>query len=180
MLVYCTKCGHNVSTTAVACPGCGAPPYRAANPSNQMTQTVRPVRPAVATWEQPTPAGDCRHVAKERRARCRFVGRPAGTRTDLQREPSQRIRLAFCLRTLRMDRLHIHPLGRYGSQCQARQSDGDNYGSPRLRRHRRCPDDVALLNRQRLPHRGKDQPPPDRNLLSNRQSPRVTVPNLPT
>lgn len=54
MLVYCTKCGHRVSTTAVACPGCGAPPYRAGNPSNQVTQIVRPARPAVGIWEQPT------------------------------------------------------------------------------------------------------------------------------
>jgi TM2 domain-containing membrane protein YozV len=56
MLVYCTKCGHRVSTTAVACPGCGAPPYRAGSPSNQVTQIVQPARPAVGTWEQPTRA----------------------------------------------------------------------------------------------------------------------------
>ncbi len=54
MLVYCTKCGHKVSTTAVACPGCGAPPYSAGNPSNQVTQIVRRARLAVGTWEQPT------------------------------------------------------------------------------------------------------------------------------
>jgi TM2 domain-containing membrane protein YozV len=53
MLVYCTKCGHKVATTAVACPGCGAPPYSARNPSNQVTQIVRSARPAVGTWEQP-------------------------------------------------------------------------------------------------------------------------------
>jgi hypothetical protein len=27
-LVYCTRCGHRVSTTAPKCPNCGAPPYR--------------------------------------------------------------------------------------------------------------------------------------------------------
>ncbi len=51
MLVYCTKCGHKVSTTAVQCPGCGAPPYRAGNSSNQATQIVRRPPPSVATWQ---------------------------------------------------------------------------------------------------------------------------------
>lgn len=54
MLVYCTKCGHKVSTTAIRCPGCGAPPYSAGNPSNQVKQIVRPAPPSVATWSQPS------------------------------------------------------------------------------------------------------------------------------
>lgn len=54
MLVYCTKCGHKVSTTAVACPGCGAPPYRAGNPTKEVTQVARTVTPSAATWQQPS------------------------------------------------------------------------------------------------------------------------------
>jgi zinc-ribbon domain len=29
VLAYCTHCGHRVSTTALRCPACGTPPYRA-------------------------------------------------------------------------------------------------------------------------------------------------------
>ncbi len=54
MMVYRTKCGHKISTTAVRCPRCGDLPYSAENPSNQLTQFARLAPPAVATWEQPT------------------------------------------------------------------------------------------------------------------------------
>lgn len=51
MLVYCTKCGHEISTSALRCPGCGASPYRGGvgNPSNQVTQIVRSAPPPVVT-----------------------------------------------------------------------------------------------------------------------------------
>ncbi len=56
MLVYCTKCGHKISTTAPRCPGCGAPPYsRVENPSNQVTQVVRSAPPPIVI-SQPQPS----------------------------------------------------------------------------------------------------------------------------
>jgi zinc-ribbon domain len=59
VLVYCTKCGHKVATTAPRCPACGAPPYQGgvSKPSNQPTQIVvgGPQRLPAATWQDPQP-----------------------------------------------------------------------------------------------------------------------------
>ena len=39
-LVYCTRCGHRVSTTAPKCPNCGAPPYRNCHSESTSEPTV--------------------------------------------------------------------------------------------------------------------------------------------
>ena len=39
-LVFCTKCGHQVSTEAPACPGCGAPRAAAANDVRSQTKAT--------------------------------------------------------------------------------------------------------------------------------------------
>ncbi|MGH7814507.1 MAG: RDD family protein [Candidatus Binataceae bacterium] len=52
-LIYCTKCGHQVSTAAPGCPECGAPPYSRATPPDEASTTplpsARPSTPGVAS-----------------------------------------------------------------------------------------------------------------------------------
>jgi hypothetical protein len=44
-LVHCTRCGHQISTTAVRCPNCGASPSSAPNPQAVQTGSPQSAQP---------------------------------------------------------------------------------------------------------------------------------------
>jgi hypothetical protein len=51
-LIFCTKCGHKVSTTAPKCPGCGAPPYVASSPTIESIPTPAEILPPIIPLPQ--------------------------------------------------------------------------------------------------------------------------------
>jgi len=75
-LIFCTRCGHKVSTNAPKCPSCGAPPYQAsAVPCGPTLAATGPasIAPQVPTWARPQMRGSSWAV---QRALQMFVDEP--------------------------------------------------------------------------------------------------------